>query len=344
MAARHSALVLGAITLIACGAANAADLLPPVQTQWKVDPPFEDDKDHPRQELSGAACTTRKPPFTSCLIVNDETKYAQFFSITDTTIKPDKVMRLRAKDAAGDPDGEGAAYDDGFFYITGSHGRARKNPNKSSVPSYVVFRIAVDKATGRPKTISKDEVVGVEETTRVHDAIHDSKDLLPYFNAPLDPKGANIEGIAVKNGRIYLGFRGPSVDDGDAFILSVDADHVFIEKKKDADLDAKTHRVKLGPKTGIRDMAAVDGGILILSGPVIDQPVVDQTVIPSVFFWNEQTGDLRRLAQLQIPDDLKEFKAETLLILRDEKDQPYRALVMFDGIDDGKPTEYHIPR
>lgn len=336
MPASRYALVLGALTFVACGAANAADLLPPVKTEWKVSPPFEGDD--ASTNLSGAACTTKQPPFTSCLAVNDEENYAQLFSITGTTIEPGKKIWLRDKDQKGDPDGEGAAYDDGFFYVTGSHGRARRNPNKSSVPSYVVFRMTVDKATGKPAEISEDKAVGVEATTRVHDAIHDSKDLLPYFNAPLDPNGVNIEGIAVKGGRIYLGFRGPSAD-GDAFILSVDAKTVFREKKEDSDLGAKTHKVKLGKDTGIRDMAAVEGGILLLSGPVIEQKVV-----PSVFFWNEQTGDVKLLGELAIPEELKKEKAETLLVLGDDKDKPYRVLIMFDGPKDGKPTEYLIPR
>lgn len=99
------------------------------------------------------------------------------------------------------------------------------------------------------------------------------------------------------------------------------------------------NRLKLGNETGIRDLAAVDGGILILSGPVNDQKV-----IPAIYFWNDQTDDLRLLAQLEIPEKLKEFKAETLLILRDEKGQPFRALVMFDGAENGGPTEYLVPR
>jgi hypothetical protein len=333
MRARRYAGLLCALTFIACGAANAADLLPPLPVVWKVSENFKGNK--ARHNLSGAACTTKAPPFASCLIVNDEENYAQFFSVTDTTLVPGKVIRLREKDVEGDPDGEGAAYEDGFFYVTGSHGRARNNKEKSSVPSYVVFRIAVDKATGKPAEVSEDKVVGVEASTRLHDVIHDGEGIGPFFNAFLDQNGANIEGIAVKGGRMYLGFRGPSVA-GEAFILSVKAAAVFT---KDDMTEAKVNRLKLGNETGIRDLAAVDGGILILSGPVNDQKVT-----PAIFFWNEQTGDLRLLAQLEIPEKLKEFKAETLLILRDEKDKPFRALVMFDGAENGGPTEYLVPR
>jgi hypothetical protein len=334
MTARHYALVLAAAALIACGGAKAAELLPPV-AEWKVSGDFKG-KDA-RVNLSGAACASKAPPFTSCLVVNDEENYAQFFSINGTTLTPGEVILLRDKDAAGDPDGEGAAYDsdDGLFYITGSHGRARNSVNKSSVPSYVVFRIPVDKTTGKPAQISDDKVVGVEASTRLHDVIHDSQYIRPFFNAFLDENGVNIEGIAAKGGRIFFGLRGPSVDSR-AFILSVDSAALFT--KKDA-VNAVVKKVRLGPDTGIRDMAAVKGGILILSGPVNNQPVV-----PAIFFWDDKTDELKLLGYLEIPDDLKTAKAETLLILRDEANQPYRALVMFDGPENGAPTEYLVPR
>ena len=327
------AIALSAVVFIAGGAANAIDKIPPAPVEWKVSKNFEG-KDA-RTNLSGAACKTGKPPFESCLIVNDEEQYAQFFSITGTTIKPGKVIRLRDKDSEGDPDGEGAAYDNGFFYVTGSHGRARNSTEKSSVPSYVVFRIPVDKATGKPAKGSDKKVVDVEASTRLHDVIHDSADIGKFFNVLLADNGANIEGIAVKDGRMYLGFRGPSTD-SNAFILSVDAAKVFTKKDP---VGAKVAKVKLGPNAGIRDLAAVEGGVLILSGPVNDQAVV-----PSIFFWNDQSGDLKTLGELEIPEKLKADKAETLLILRDEKGKPYHVLIMFDGPANGGPTEYHVPR
>lgn len=338
MTARHYALLLGAITLLACVTAKAADIpvLPPVPPEWKVSKPFEGDD--ARTNLSGAACATKAPPFEWCLVVNDEENFAQFFSIDDKTLKPGDWFYLRDKKAPGDPDSEGAAYDDGFFYITGSHGRARNAVNKSSVPSYVVFRIPVDKATGKPAQISNNELPGVEASTRLHDAIHDGQFIGRFFNGFLDENGVNIEGIAVKGGRMYFGLRGPSVD-SKAFILSVDTAAMFDKKKKKDTLNAVVRKVRLGPDTGIRDMAAVKDGILILTGPVNDQPVT-----PAIFFWNELTDELRPLGYLDIPEKLEKAKAETLLILRDDANQPYRALIMFDGPEDGAPTEYEVPR
>ena len=181
--------------------------------------------------------------------------------------------------------------------------------------------------------MSENSAAGVQVSTRLREAIRDAQGVGAFYDKPLSQNGVNIEGIAVKGGRMHLGFRGPSVD-GRGFILSADADAVFGKKK----LHAKVHALPLGDTTGIRDLAAVRDGVLILTGPVNDQPVT-----PAVFLWNEKTGALKKLGELAIPEAYRKHKAETLLVLRDEKGKPYRVLVMFDGPENGGPTEYLDP-
>jgi len=315
------------------GTTAAQSKLEPAPTKWTLSEKYKKDADA-RTNISGASCTTKSPPFTSCLVVNDEKKYAQFFSIEGTVINPGKVIRLVDENAKGNPDSEGASYDNGYFYITGSHGRSRHHPEKNSDPSYVVFRLPVDKATGMPTfDVSADKVVGVEASHRLREAIKDK--VSAFYDQPLSDNGANIEGIAVQHGRMYLGLRGPS-DNSSAFIISVDAEAVFTPDKN---LDAVARTLHLGPHTGIRDLAAVSNGLLVLTGPVNEQ-----AVIPSVLHWNPTTGALGLPNELKIPDVAAEAKAETLLILKDVDDEPWRALVMFDGPENGAPTEYILPR
>ncbi|MGB9369376.1 MAG: DUF3616 domain-containing protein [Xanthobacteraceae bacterium] len=298
---------------------------------WSVRGNFEKGEEA-RTNLSGAACTTRAPPFRSCLIVNDQKNYAQFFHVDGTKLIPGAVVRLR-DGGDGDPDLEGAAYDSGFFYAIGSHGRTRW-ANKPNDTSYAVFRFPVRKS-GKPKfAMSENSAAGVQSSERLRAAIRDAEGPGAFYDKPLAQNGVNIEGIAVKDGRMHLGFRGPSVE-GRGFILSADADAVFGKKT----LRAKVHALPLGATTGIRDLAAVRDGVLILTGPVNDQPVT-----PAVFLWNQKTGALKKLGALAIPEEYKKHKAETLLVLRDEKNKPYRVLVMFDGPENGGPTEYEIPR
>jgi len=243
------------------------------------------------------------------------------------------VIKLLSDQASGDPDAEGAAYDDGYFYVIGSHGRKRHHPDDGNPTSYHVFRIPVDKATGVPPyEISDDDVIGVEASVmRLRGAI---KDALPSaYDKPLGENGANIEGIAVADGRMYLGFRGPS-DDGKAYILAVDAKAVFMES---APLNAELKSVPLGTTVGIRDIAAVSGGLLLLTGPVNEQPIT-----PSIVFYDPKTGALGTSHPLKVADTTA--KAETLLLLSDSAGQPWRVLVMFDGPENGAPAQYLVPR
>jgi uncharacterized protein DUF3616 len=320
--------------LLVAGPASAQTKIGPASTNWTVGKDFEKN-DKARTNLSGAACVTKASPFTSCVIVNDEKKYAQFFSINETVIHPGNVIRLIAGDQEGDPDAEGAAYDDGYFYITGSHGRSRHHPENRNDSSYVILRFQVDTVTGAPASRSRDpEVVGVEASSRIRDVI--KAEVPKFYDKPLDENGVNIEGIAVKDGRIYLGLRGPS-DDGSAYVISVDAKAAFAP---DQDLQAKARKLQLGPDTGIRDLAAVADGLLVLSGPVNDQPAVT----PAVRHWDPKSGTLGPARELQVPDAAKQGKAETLLVLKDVAGEPWRVLVMFDGLENGAPTEYAIPR
>jgi hypothetical protein len=286
-----------------------------------------------RINLSGAACAPTLPRLQSCLIVNDDKKYAQAFSIKDRLIQPGRVIRLI--EDGGDPDAEAAAYQDGHFYVTGSHGRRRHHPDDRNAASYVVFRFPVDKATAQPVFIGDEEVERLEQSLRLGEALRKADRIAAYVDQPLERSGVNIEGLAVKGGRMYFGLRGPSID-SEAFIVSVDKDALFT---RDQPLRAEVHALKLGAQTGIRDLAVVKDGLLILSGPVNEQTDVK----PAVFLWRDNR-ELTKLGELQPLPIQSEVKAETLLVLQDDEGTPVRVLVMFDGPENGSPTEYLLRR
>lgn len=323
---------------VSAGHAEPAPKIAPEAIQWTPASIFEKDakgdklKDQPRMNLSGAACVPTTPKFTSCLIANDEKKYAQFFSINGNTLTPRKLIRL--SDADKDPDAEGVAYAAGYFYVTGSHGRSRhKDADNDS--SYAVFRLAVDPATGIPKfEPNEKEVVGVESSSRLREAIREGDTIKTFFNRPLAEGGVNIEGIAVKNGRMHFGLRGPS-QGGNAFVLSVDAEAVF---SKDGDLKNMVTPLALGLNTGIRDLAAVSDGILILAGPTRDE------IVPyAVWFWDGVGTTAKPLRTLDLSGVDKGAKAEILLPL-EEDNSNIRVLVMFDSLENGGAMSFKIPR
>ncbi len=179
------------------------------------------------------------------------------------------MIRLLGDNADSDPDTESAAYYDSYFYVAGSHGVARLSAKDKNAP-FTVFRFKVDAQTGKPAFEVTDRQVAsqIEKSTALRAAIRNAEFIGPYAEQPLGANGVNIEGIALEGDRIYFGFRGPSLE-GRAFILSIAIDGMFGIKP----LDPKVHALALGPTTGIRDLARVDGGFLVLTGPVNEQEI-----------------------------------------------------------------------
>jgi hypothetical protein len=342
---------LGSVLFAATGSAGRAEapVISREKVTWKPSSIFEKvekkkngevkklDK-QPRMNLSGAACVPTTPKFKSCLIANDEKNYAQFFSIKENTLTPLKLILLSNADE--EMDAEGTAYADGFFYVTGSHGRSRKN-NEDNKSSYTVVRFPVDTASGLPTfQFAADKVapqIQVSVPDRLRNVIsqgdgHDNGDLLKKaYNKSLEKEnGANVEGIAVRNKRMHLGFRGPA----GGFVLSVNAEAVFSEAEK---LEPHVNILGLGDTAGIRDLTAVDAGILVLAGPV------NQGTDYAVWLWDGVSDNARQLAKLNLAGINKDGKAEILLPLEEDKSN-IRVLVMFDSIENGGAVSFKIPR
>ncbi|MEP3046226.1 MAG: DUF3616 domain-containing protein [Roseibium sp.] len=313
--------------------ANAED--PGFVAAWDVTPAFDGKKDV-RKSISGAACAPVSPPI--CVVALDEKRNTQFFTISDQKLVPGKVMRLLAKKrdgvSLGEVDTEGAAYADGYFYLSGSHGVSRTRC-KLKPGSFSLFRFPVDPKTGQPtyKISAKMIASEIDRTSRLQDTIREAGGAIgEYAEQCLSDGdgGANLEGLAVIGERMYLGFRGPSVD-GTAFILDVDTNNVFGK----GEIDPKTIEVNLGQDIGIRDLAAVSDGLLILAGPVQKKGGY------AIHHLNLATMDLRKLQDLTMPKP--KVKAETVLLLA-EQDASYHLLVMYDGALDGGPREYLIDK
>lgn len=317
--------------------AQAQPTIAPNGPPWKVKPAFEK-SDKVREAISGAACALTLPP--TCLAINDEKNYAQFFSIKGRKIDPSRLIRLvpDKEDGVefGELDAEGVAYDRGFFYIAGSHGAPRR-PGSAIDPSrFFILRFRVNERTGKPRFRFGDEVVdtgAIVKTDALREVIRRATGIGPFAEKPLSENGANIEGIAVKDDRIFLGFRGPSVDKR-AFILEVNVNGVFGSEP----INAKVHALRLGQDTGIRDLAPLrkGTGLLILAGPV------QMAGAYSVHHWDGQSDEAKPLAVLGgVPAD---GKPETLLLLSENNARHFRALVLIEGIANGNPLEYLIPR
>ncbi len=305
--------------------------------ELSVDPDFR--KKRAAENLSGAVCAGSSGRNRWCLAVNDEKKYAQFFSLKGRKVVPTKRIRLlpssKGDEKTAEIDAEGVAYEDGFVYVAGSHGLSR-DTNKFRKSQFLVFRFPVNPKTGRPAFKISDKAVAseIERSAALREIIKGSKWIGPFAEQPLSENGANIEGMAVVDGRMYFGFRGPSID-RHAFVLQLPVRSLFAK----AGANPTVHRLRLGKGLGIRDMASVGGGLLILSGHVNERAVA-----PGIHFWDLATGKLETLAKLPIVADAK---AETILLLEEKNagtKASYRVLIFYDGIRNGRPTKFSFSR
>jgi hypothetical protein len=137
----------------------------------------------------------------------------------------------------------------------------------------------------------------------------------------------DIEGIAEREGVLFFGLRSPSVE-GHGFIIEVKAAELFADAATAAHT---THRLAFGAGFGIRDIARVSDGFLLIAGPSgADESVCGFTL----HHWAGPGGRLTKLGDIQAPAD---GKAEGLLVL-DETAASLRVLVFFDGAANGAPT------
>ena len=246
-------------------------------------------------DLSGIACIPiEQGKAYRCLAVNDETQTAQFATVEDGKIEAGEEIRLigespdpetvgarprsvpcpKITDDFEELDGEGVAYAAPYFYIVGSHGCSRKK-GKFRLSTFILARIRVDRE-GRPVDEAGNVLTGsqaheaVETTYRLSDLLPRAKEAGAYFGKKLDAdtKGLTIEGIAVQGENLFVGLRAPSLD-GRAFIVRANVDELFRPGREPAPATAlmETIPVALGPDVGIRDLAPLpDGRLLILAG------------------------------------------------------------------------------
>lgn len=336
-------------------------------SSWSVSPDFEknpDDGKSAAKNLSGAVCA---PGTNVCIAVNDEKKYAQFFRIEGTTLTPAKELLIRLlPDKIGEVkmdeiDAEGVAYeasmppDSDFIYVIGSHGRSKSGKLQDS--RFYLLRFPVDRATGLPPFPIGDEDdpdQKVERTSILRETIEGLPPLDKFAEALLDENGVNVEGLAIRNGNLNVALRSPCIrkDDGAAFegfIMQTSLKGLF---QKEASVVANVVPLQFGDNVGVRDLASVDGGFLILTGRSDDEEFGAKrscgedrpaaSVTSALWFWDgEQNSPPVPLGDLPAVNSAE--KPESLTVLA-ETEKYYRVLVLLDGVKNGSPKEYFISK
>ena len=301
------------------------------RTAWKLEG-FDESLD-----LSGIASADGK----NVLLGSDELIAAQpgVLDPTARIIKAGDLLPLMPNPSGKkmEIDIEGVAYSpqDHCYYVTGSHGVGKKNgeyePSRATV-----FQIPTDPATGaiKPEGIRRTSLTPWLEQSDV---------FREYVRKPLQLNGFNIEGLTSHEGKLYFGVRGPNVQ-GNTFVIETTSASLF-----GGGLPACTvHSLPVGTARGIRELAAVRDGFIIVTGnasaeatkkfPTSQARMADKVF--DLFLWRPgKEPALSAIGVLPQPAD----KAEALLVLEDAPGY-VDLLVVFDGAPAGGAQSYRLTR
>ena len=152
--------------------------------------------------------------------------------------------------------------------------------------------------------------------------------LAPFSRLPSKENGIDIEGLAVRNGILYAGFRGPVLRGGMTPVLRF--------RMNDAAATARLLFVQLHG-LGIRGMTEVSDGLLLLAGPTGDLagPYAvyhwdGQDMVPGDKRHGSPLGHSRLLGQLRHTGG---SKPEAIALLRETADA-YQLLLAVDSAPD----------
>jgi Protein of unknown function (DUF3616) len=348
-------LVLGAVSSASTGSAGA-ELLSPTRT-YQVTKPFTDDEGRVATNISGIACMPA-PAQSICLAIDDQGRFAQIARFENGLVAAGVKLQLigvkPSKDTIGRPpvqancsggvgkyrdlDGEAVAHSSPFFYVMGSHGCSRHR-NKFHSSSFILARIPEASVVGASSdpTFAFD-ASNVQTTYRLSEALAAAPPVRSYFTNDLtSANGLNIEGMVVSGGKLFAGLRAPTLDSR-AFVVTIDTDKLFDPAAQIAESDVSIISLPLGPGRGVRDLAALSSGqLLVLSGPAQEN---DQLPF-EIYVFNPLDGVCTLLGTLSELTEAPAAKAEAIAVLSQQKNI-ITVLVMFDGLRNGGPREYRL--
>lgn len=315
------------------------------------------------KDMSGIACVEASvEKLRHCIMINDENKSAHLVTILDQKIIAGAEVELiqqgpssaalgaqptvdcpKGRGKFKDFDGEGVAYAAPYFYVTGSHGCSRKG-GEFRLSTFLLARFHLSPQAwaveaGKKLQFSPTELISPVETTyRLADALRSQKPVSDFFGKDLMSKnGLNIEGIAVIGGRLIAGLRAPSLD-GNAYLVSAALQELFAPGHAPSAGGSDVIPLALGQNVGIRDLAPLpNGNLLVLSGPAQEQENIDYA------FFEAEPRINGQVKALEPKLKMKDAKAEAATVLN-QSSTTIHVLVLFDGVENGAPTEYVIQK
>jgi hypothetical protein len=178
---------------------------------------------------------------------------------------------------------EGLAVDDGWLWLVGSHAVKRKQP-KGKSPAEVARKLLETTRDGNRQLLARIPLKGdalqkrdggrraaaLPATTKSSDllkAVRAADHLKPFVDVPGKDNGFDIEGLAARGGRLWVGLRGPVLREWCCILeLEVEAEGHDLRLVRHKKQPYRKHFLKLDG-LGVRDIALLDDDLLILAGP-----------------------------------------------------------------------------
>jgi hypothetical protein len=266
---------------------------------------------------------------------------------------------------------EGLDYAAPYLWFTGSHSLKRKKPKKRHSDEEAIEQLEAIKPEpnryllGRIPVVHGDLVAACDsdregsEPVRAGclkktaganvliDVLEQDEHLKPFMALPSKDNGLDIEGLAVRDNRIFLGLRGPVLR-GWAVILELAVFEQAPGVLALQDLDGtgrllKKHFVDLDG-LGIRDLCWLEDDLLVLAGPtmVLDGATrvyrfCDAFHHPADSLSRQDHGEIQRVCNLPVTPGFD--RAEGLLHMT-LHDQP-ALLVLYDAPHESRIQDNH---
>lgn len=140
------------------------------------------------------------------------------------------------------------------YFTCGSCSVKRKSGEPAPDRQWL-FQIKAEAKTGKllPEKVTK---------VSLKDAMKADAFLAEHMDKSAADLGIDIEGMAFKDGRLWFGLRSPNVN-GWGFVVAASADDLMAKKP----VVFQRFELPLGEDLGIRDIAAIKDGFLIITGP-----------------------------------------------------------------------------
>ena len=303
------------------------------------------------RDLSGAASFGGD----KALVISDETRAAQEVSIdraARTLTAGKQVPLLPGSGPELDLEGVAALMEPRAYFLVGSQALSRKGgvlePDRGGL-----FRLPVDE-TGAPDA-------GAVTKIDLRAVLAADAELKPFVDKSADENGLDIEGLAGREGVLFLGLRAP-VRDGEATILSMEVDALWRGQAASGGDQAASgsdqatsgggqatvthHRIALGEGRGIRDLVALadDAGFLVLAGPSGGGGGGKKSALGEAYefwHWPGPGSPAVRLGPLGPAATSDQAKAEGLLILS-QSSTHIEGIIFHDGPKNGAPHGFRL--